>query len=197
LLLAHNPPSWHELVALGKAAPAWFAADNGFASVADMIVAHQPIVDAVVGHVPPGGIISVVDLGCGNGALLAALCDRSPVLRPVGVERTADRLAHAPVVLPRPDAQWHLGDMFASSHLWSSQRRAGIVLLMLGRLLEAPPRRVSALRRSLRDNADIVLGYAYSDWLARHGDLAALCAAADVTPLRQLDRSTVVAPIQI
>jgi SAM-dependent methyltransferase len=165
---------WRALMAAADRAPPWLAADNGFTSVTGMARAHAPLVAATskVAAGRPSGV--VVDLGCGNGALLAAICGRVPTLRPIGVERAAERLERARLLLPGSLPHWYHGDLFTYAKAWRADVRVDIVLLMLGRLLEVPFEQAEALRQILRNNAAVVLGYAYSDWLARYRDLNAL-----------------------
>jgi hypothetical protein len=188
--------TWRALCAAGDSAPAWFAGDNGFTSPSAMRTAHSGIVAGVVLVSPPAGT-SVVDLGCGNGALLAAICDRVADLRPIGVERTQDRLAHAAILLPGDLPEWHLGDFFDCEALWSGDQRHGVVLLMLGRLVEVDVGRAEKLRRHLRDAADFVLGYAYPDWLDHYGGLLPLCKAAKAVPLAAPDDVSWIVPVQV
>lgn len=187
--------TWRALMAAGAAAPAWFPTDNGFASVSDMALAHAPIVDAIVRHATAEQR-TVIDLGCGNGALLAAICDRLPGLRPIGVERDADRLTHARTVLPGPVPRWHHADIFAWAQSPPTDERS-VVLLMLGRLVEASPDESGRLKRRVAATADLVLGYAYSDWLARYGDLAALCRAVGAVPRQTPDPTGTIVAVDL
>ena len=70
-----------------SSAPSWYHRDNGFASPEAMSALQRPLVSlarrrlkGVTGH--------VLDLGCGNGALLAKICDGESGLIPHGVDRT-------------------------------------------------------------------------------------------------------------
>jgi SAM-dependent methyltransferase len=187
--------SWRALMAAGDDGPAWFATDNGFLSAAGMASAHAPLV-AAASLVAPRRSGTVVDLGCGNGALLAAICDRIPALRPVGVDRAAERLAHARIVLPGSAPQWFHGDLFAYAESWCDRVRLDIVYLMLGRLLEVPFEQAEALRNRFRTNAEIVLGYAYPDWLDRYGDLVNLAQRAGVASMERLNSMEEVASVR-
>ena len=51
--------------------PDWYASDNGFSSEDAMDAAHAPVVGAAVTALAGTGG-DVLDLGCGNGALLAS-----------------------------------------------------------------------------------------------------------------------------
>jgi SAM-dependent methyltransferase len=188
--------TWRALSAAGDDAQPWFAADNGFTSASAMRTAHAGIVAGVAWVAPRAGT-SIVDLGCGNGALLAAICDRVAELRPIGVERAQDRLAHAALLLPGDLPEWHLDDFFDCEALWSGGRRHGVVLLMLGRLVEVEVGVAEKLRRNLRDAADFVLGYAYPDWLDRYGGLLPLCRAAKATPMVAPDIASWVVPVRV
>ena len=79
----------------------WYAADNGFSTVAAMDGSHEPILktaNLVLGENPG----MVLDLGCGNGALLKKLLDANPSIVPFGIDRNVGRIAtSAREVLPR------------------------------------------------------------------------------------------------
>ena len=62
-------------VAVNAPRPSWYATDNGFDSIAAMEDAHRPIVTAAVAALAGRGG-DVVDLGCGNGALLDKIAGR-------------------------------------------------------------------------------------------------------------------------
>lgn len=79
------------------AAPLKFAArfnpyHNGFASIEAMRAAHQPLIAAAGGPYD-----TVLDLGCGDGALLS----RIPARRRIGVEQDPERAKHAAKHLDR------------------------------------------------------------------------------------------------
>ncbi|TMM18441.1 MAG: class I SAM-dependent methyltransferase [Actinobacteria bacterium] len=160
--------------------PAWYATDNGFGSVGAMHDAHRPIVEAAVAALGRGGG-NVLDLGCGNGALLERLAAAAPGLVPFGVDVDPERIEHARQLHPGHGANFVSGDLFDSDELWVEGRRYALALLMPGRLLESDEHRAEALRQRIFRSCDRVLVYAYGDWLTRAGDLASLAREAGLT----------------
>jgi SAM-dependent methyltransferase len=149
--------------------PSWYAADNGFPSVAAMDDAHRPIVElaasALAGH---GG--RVVDFGCGNGALLKKLTDAVPDVTPFGIDAEPARIKHARLLQPAFGSNFLVGDVLDADldaeQLWADGSPFALGIIMPGRLLEAGPARAHAIRERLRRSCDRVLVYAYGDWLA-------------------------------
>jgi hypothetical protein len=159
------------------ASAAWQAADNGFTSESAMCEAHAPIL-LTAAHALGSEVSRVLDLGCGNGALLEEIGALCPNMVPHGVERDAEPIDHARFL--RPDLARSIlhGDLFEAEALWADGQRYSLALLMPGRLLEAEPEQASRLRARLADQCDHVLVYAYGDWLTRHGTLAELARTA-------------------
>jgi 2-polyprenyl-3-methyl-5-hydroxy-6-metoxy-1,4-benzoquinol methylase len=163
----------------GAPDPAWYASDNGFPSRAGMEAAHRPVVELVAATLGDTGG-PVLDLGCGNGALLRAIRDASPAVLPFGIDLDPTRIAHAREVHGSCADHFVTGDVFESEEIWVDGRRYALALLMPGRLLEAGPERAARLRTRLRTACDRVLVYAYGDWLMRHGGLRGLAEAAGI-----------------
>jgi hypothetical protein len=152
---------------------AWYHDDNQFSSRKRMDRAHAPIVDLAVSALGPAGG-TVLDLGCGNGALLAKVCGRCPAAVPVGVERDPARAEHARRILRRFSGGVVTGDVFALPSALS-ERRYALVLLSISRLRDDP----SAAPRLLdwvRARGERLLVFAYGPWIERAGSLAALAA---------------------
>ena len=63
---------------------------DGFTTIEGRDAAHRPIVEHVV-HGLGSEAATVLDLGCGGGALLAGIRSRHPGVRPIGVELDAAR----------------------------------------------------------------------------------------------------------
>jgi SAM-dependent methyltransferase len=168
--------------------PDWYATDNGFGSLQDMRSAHHPIVD-VVTEALSGNSGNVIDLGCGNGALLEQLSARVKGIVPFGIDVDAQRIDHARALHPRFADHFVTGDLFDDDRLWPVGRRYAVALLMPGRLLEADPTRVAALRHRLARHCERLVVYAYGDWLSRFGDLAGLATKANLTLLASPTRS--------
>ncbi|WP_315800006.1 hypothetical protein [Bradyrhizobium sp. SZCCHNS3002] len=177
--------TWRALMSGERPAPDWLAADNGFASVCGMREAHAPIA-AAVRTVTAGARYNIIDLGCGNGALLAASCEGTPDLQPLGIERDSRKLVHARAMFGRAVSHWPSCDMFACPAPLETAADRSVVLIMPGRLLEAGADRAAALCRWLRSHADIILCYAYPDWIARYGNLDELGRRAGFASLESV-----------
>ena len=160
--------------------PRWYATDNGFGSVSAMQDAHRPIVEAGVAALGQGGG-NVVDLGCGNGALLERLAAAAPGVVPFGIDVDPERIEHARQLHPGHGANFVSGDLFDDDRLWVEGRRYALAFLMPGRLLETDQARAAALRERILRTCDRVLVYAYGDWLTRAGDLTNLASEAGLT----------------
>lgn len=178
--------------------PVWYAADNGFSSVVAMNEAHQPVVEAAVRALGDlgDGPHAVVDLGCGNGALLAKVADAVPGIVPFGVDSDPTRLAHATELHPGAAAGFVAGDLFdLDSPIWVDGRRYALAILMPGRLTEVPPTVAAGLRAMLAEWCDRVVVYAYGDWLDRFGSLAGLAAEAGFSVGPESERGAAIAGI--
>ena len=169
--------------------PAWYHLDNGFDSEFSMHLAHAPIRSAV-SRILPAAPAAVVDLGCGNGALLQHLCADNPLVTIFGVELDPVRAAHATELEPRFASHFVCGDLFHTGRIWDHAPFA-LALLMPGRLLETDPASAALLKDRLRRHATQLLVYAYGDWLTRFGGLHGLAAAAGLDLLTE-DRSATV-----
>ena len=115
------------------APPSWYASDNGFSSTMAMDEAHRPIVE--LAHTSIGETGTVLDLGCGNGALLKKICEPRPSLIPFGVDLDETKLEHARQLQPSFAANFVAGSMFEGIPL-DGDTVYSLVLLMPGRLLE-------------------------------------------------------------
>src|SRR5262249_4817130 len=157
--------------------PEWYASDNGFQSRLAMDRAHKPIVELATATLDGKGG-NILDLGCGNGALLRKIHEANPEIVPIGIELDPTRLEHARALHPQFADHFTLGDMFESDALWPSSRRYALAILMPGRLLEAGPERAARLKSRLREHCDHLLVYAYGDWRTRYRDLQGLASEA-------------------
>ncbi len=161
--------------------PDWYATDNGFPSAAAMDLAHAPIVSLAASSLEAGG--AVLDLGCGNGALLAKIQESGSGVVPFGIDQDPARISHACVLLPRFAENFRVGDVAESEVPWVDGRRYALALLMR-RLIEAGPDRAVRLRARLQATCDRILLYAYADWRTRYGSLNALADAAGLRLVR-------------
>lgn len=153
--------------------PAWYYTDNGFPSLSSMEQNHRPILDLVASTLN-GTPAAVLDLGCGNGALLRQICERSKLAIPYGIDRDASSIAHAHELHPERAQNFVVGDMFDSDQLWTADHHYALALLMPGRLLEMDPERATQLLQRIAKHSDRLLIYAYDDWLANCGGLVGL-----------------------
>lgn len=165
-------------------APTWYATDNDFATVGAMERAHAPLIELIqrtlgVQRGP------VLDLGCGNGALLRRIVDACPKVEPYGVDFAPERIAHARELLPTWGASFFVGDLVDDNLAWDGSRRFVLALIMPGRLLESRPEQAARLRARLAKWCDRVLVYAYGDWLARGGDLTSLAARVGLEVIKE------------
>ena len=142
--------------------PDWYHTDNGFSSLVTMERLHEPLVSLTLTALA-GCRGNVIDLGCGNGALLAKICAANEGLVPYGIDVNAERLAHVRDVLPHYADNFLPGNFF-DVELWDSGRRYALAILMAGRLLEVPRTTAEQLVRTLKARCDQVLVYVYPDW---------------------------------
>jgi hypothetical protein len=164
------------------APPSWYPSDNGFNSAMAMDEAHRPIVE--LAHTSIGDTGTVLDLGCGNGALLKKICEPRPNLIPFGADLDETKLEHARQLQPSFAANFVAGSMFDSIPL-DGDTVYSLVLLMPGRLLEVDAASAAQLRSWLQGHFQHLLVYAYGEWLTKHGGLAGLAAKAGLTLVSQ------------
>ena len=162
-------------IALNEEPPAWYTSDNGFNSRAAMDEAHRPIVELAASALGATG--TVIDLGCGNGALLRKIAEARPGVVPFGVDTDQTKLEHARLLQPAFGANFVAGNMFERIPL-DADTLYSLVILMPGRLLEVDESSQRQLREWLRGHFQQLLVYGYGDWLTRHAGLAGLAARA-------------------
>ena len=128
--LRHSPE-------VGETRPPWYWRDNGFDSLQSMAAAHAPLIElAREGLRDREGM--VLDLGCGNGALLQKLCPAGTGLVPCGVDSREASIRHAKALCSDSADHFLTGDLF-EHRLWPGHGdRYLLTLLMVGRLLEKP-----------------------------------------------------------
>src|SRR5262249_48643048 len=153
--------------------PAWYASDNGFSARAAMDEAHRPIVELAASTV--GAIGTVLDLGCGNGALLKKIVEGRPGVVPFGVDTDETKLERARLLQPAFGANFVAGNMFERIPL-DADTVYSLVILMPGRLVEVDESSGRRLREWLRGHFQQLLVYAYGEWLTRYGGLPGLAA---------------------
>jgi SAM-dependent methyltransferase len=162
-------------IAITPSAPEWYASDNGFSTRATMDDAHRPIVELAVTSIGDTG--TVIDLGCGNGALLKKICETRTGIIPFGVDIDESKLEHARLLQPAFGANFVAGNMFERIPL-DADTVYSLVILMPGRLLEVEEEAARRLREWLRGHFQRLLVYAYGEWLTRHDGLSGLAERA-------------------
>jgi len=165
--------------------PEWYASDNGFNTTFEMDKAHKPIVKLTEEIVSSDGG-NVLDLGCGNGALLKKIYEVSPDTVPFGIEIEPERVEHAHVLNPEFADNFTLGNLFENELIWSEDRQYTLAILMPGRLLQATPEQAAKLKKRIKDHCDYLLVYAYGDWLTRYDNLSGLVCKVGIS-LQNLD----------
>ena len=126
----------------------------------------------------------VLDLGCGNGALLQRIEAATPGVVPLRHRhrpRSASSTRGWLLPVGTPTTSWPATSS-TTTLSGPTGRRYALAVLMPGRLLEAGPERSAALRQRLRDRCQQVLVYAYDDWLERPGGLPGLAREAGLDP---------------
>lgn len=140
----------------------WYYLDNGFSSRSGMKSQHRPIVE--LGREQLDGVNgNVIDLGCGNAALLAKICEDRPGLVPWGCDVCSEALEHARVLLPEFAGNFLLSDMF-DPELWTSGRHYALTILMAGRLKDAHAMAAQALLSNIARHSNRVLLYLSREW---------------------------------
>lgn len=144
--------------------------NNGFSSLKAMRVAHQTLLQAVqVSHLPEP--TTVLDLGAGDGALLAELGKLYPRSRLTGIELDSNRVKDA-----RQGVSIVEADFIRNPSAWSGFY--DLAIFMPGRLIECDPFTADRIRQLLTERVTYVLVYAYGDWLDRYKGPAGLLEAA-------------------
>jgi hypothetical protein len=155
----------------------WQYRDNGFASMQSMGEAHAPVLAAVRSTLSIGVPASVLDLGCGNGALLKSVLSIRSDSSLYGIDVDAHKIVRARTLQP-DNGTFLIGSMFENDELWREGQRYGIALVMPGRFLEVDSWDAAWLRARVQRQCDHIVMYAYGEWLVRYGSLEGLVAAA-------------------
>ena len=141
------------------ARPDWYHRDNGFSSRHGMDRAHEPLVAAARNAID-GRVGAILDLGCGNGALLSKIVSGRADLEPYGVDREAQSIVHARELQAKFADNFVHADLF-DTPAWSEERNYALALLMIGRLLEVPMPKAQELLAVLRSRCDAIILYVY------------------------------------
>lgn len=169
----------------------WYYKDNGFGSLAEMRRAHAPLL-RTLRTVPTNDRASVVDLGCGNGALLRELCRTSDAVVPFGVDFTAEKIERARSLLPAYRDNFVCADIYAVD-AWAVDRLAhcDLCLVVPARLMQAEPAHRAPLMQWLNHDCGCRIVYAYVDALMKYGSLTTMTEAVG-WPIKTLDESGMV-----
>jgi len=135
--------------------------DNGFTSMENMDAAHSVIVEAVsaaLEDTPKTLGRKVLDLGCGNGALLERIVEKSSWLIPCGVDQNSSKIQRASRRLAPYDPELVAGDLHDDCN-WRPPYSIGIV--SVSRLLEVGPEGGRYLLNRLQEGCERVILYSY------------------------------------
>jgi hypothetical protein len=148
--------------------------DNGFGTEEAQQQAHGVLERAAAAVQSPR---SVLDMGCGNGALLARLGTLWPEASLHGIELDEARARRGRI--RHPHMRIDHGDFLAGPDQWVGPY--DLIVIMPGRLIEADGATRATIRDLVMARTGSVLVYAYGDWLDRYPDLESLCDAAGLT----------------
>jgi hypothetical protein len=140
----------------------WHYRDNGFSSRMGMDRLHAPLVE-LARRATEGLDGKIIDLGCGNGTLLAKICEGRAGLIPFGIDANEGAIVHARSIHAGRPHNFIVGDMF-DADAWSGERPFALAILMLGRLLEQSPEDAARFMAALRTSCACLLLYVYPGW---------------------------------
>jgi hypothetical protein len=146
------------LVALRVNRPSWYHLDNEFMSRPAMEEAHDRLVSSIAATIPDlSG--PVLDVGCGNGALLRALTRLRAHVDPYGIEINPRRLDHAKSIWPEKSRQFTCADMYLVGTLPRTPRRYRLAVIGLAHCDGSRGTPARALLRWLFERAEAVVSY--------------------------------------
>ena len=140
--------------------------------------AHRPIVEMALTSLGDTG--TVIDLGCGNGALLKKICEARAGVIPFGLDVDESKLEHARLLQPAFSANFIAVNMFERIPI-DADTVYSLIMLMPGRLLEVDEASAQRLREWLRGHFQRLLVYGYGEWLTRYDGLSKLAERAGLT----------------
>lgn len=154
-----------------------FSRDNGFQSLREMRDQHRPVLRAVRRELTRAHCLAtVLDLGCGNGALLRRIVEAKRNVTAHGVDESlavlkrAKYLGGARLQFTQADL-WNLGS-------FSVETNFTVATIMAGFLVAGPRQ---SLLSWIKDNVATVVAYTYADDFARFSVLISrtpwLCSA--------------------
>jgi trans-aconitate methyltransferase len=125
-----------------------------------MNAAHAPIVRAAQVLLDDRGG-AVLDLGCGDGALLKKICTVSPGTSPYGLDLNAAAIMAAGQIMPHFAGNFHLGSLWDDSPLY--KRHYSLVIVSLQRLDEVDISKAQVLLARLANCSEQILVYQYAE----------------------------------
>src|SRR5262249_36321352 len=117
-------------IAINQEPPSWYASHHGLRARAAMGEAPPPLAEPAVSTLGATG--TVIDRGCGNGALLKKIAKARPGVVPFGVDTDDTKLEHARLLQPAFGANFVAGNMFERIPL-DADTVYSLVILMPGR----------------------------------------------------------------
>jgi ABC-type multidrug transport system ATPase subunit len=158
-----------------------YADDNGFTSLSEMEREHRPIMCAILGGLKNlrarkfSQEITLLDLGCGNGALLRSVSRQAPGVHCFGIDIDPEKIERGRTLLGVPQVYLAQGNICNPSDEWFTTPKFDIVLVNAAFLvLPGNERLWSWLGR----HADLIYAYAYV--ADGNREWAAISACSDV-----------------
>lgn len=152
----------------------WYFRDNGFIDLRSMNQSHQPIIQATL-DIVGNEHWRVLDLGCGNGALVKSIRHIKPKITPAGVDIDSMRISHSHLLLPEFASNFLVGNIITKKEIWTTGEKRILALLMPGRLLEVGSSDAARFKEKLDQYCEKIIIYAYDDLLAQWGTLENFC----------------------
>jgi hypothetical protein len=159
------------------------SSENGFSSNEAMDSAHRPLLALLTRHFQDASAQGyALDLGCGNGALLAKIHTLFPRIIPIGVDIDESRARIAGDRLKCLKGEVVVGNIFDSQDIWPPDRQYSLSIVCVTRFFEVEPSRSAHLKEKILRNSANVLMYVYDDGMYRYKkSLANLIADAGFT----------------
>lgn len=131
--------------------------DNGFASYGAMRQAHNLVLGTLSHVLLDSG--RILDLGCGNGALLEQITQANPHLIPHGIEMDPVRARRAKERIGSNITQ---GNIFEREDIIAKGYQ--VVFISVNRFREVPSGKADLLLRYLRDHTKYLIICSYEPW---------------------------------
>lgn len=139
----------------------WQYRDNGFSSFKTMERYHTPVVTLARQQLE-GVSGAVLDLGCGNGALLRSICKGRDDLIPCGVDVNCEVVERARKLTQDAAPSFRCKDAFALD-VWSSSQHYALAIISIRLLTHAGAKSTPKLLASIRRHCDRLLVHLYDD----------------------------------